>query len=145
MKVFTNGCFDVLHRGHLELLEHCASPNPVKHWSEWSFNYHKVIVGLNSDESVRRLKGGRYGPTRPINNQEDRKYLLESLSFVDEVIIFDEDTPRNLIEKVKPDLIIRGESSRWESEETEGYAVEVFGHVGNYSTTNTINEIFSNR
>ena len=83
MKVFTNGCFDVLHRGHLELLKYC---NNLAHPALGG----RFIVGLNSDDSVRRLKG----ENRPINNQEDRKFILESLEFVDEVIIFDEDTPR---------------------------------------------------
>ena len=70
--IFTNGCFDILHRGHIELLQYCKSMG-------------KVVVGLNSDDSIRRLKGSK----RPINNQEDRKKLLQALNCVDEVIIFD--------------------------------------------------------
>jgi rfaE bifunctional protein nucleotidyltransferase chain/domain len=89
--IFTNGCFDILHRGHVELLKYCAQLGTV-------------IVGLNSDESVRRLKG----PRRPINSQEDRKFLLDSLIYVDEVVIFDETTPRLLIESIKPDIIVKG-------------------------------------
>jgi len=134
MIVFTNGCFDILHRGHLELLEYCSTPKPVKDWREWNHSRRKVIVGLNSDKSVRRLKG----EGRPINNQEDRKYILESLKFVDEVIIFEEDTPRELIEKINPDLIVKGRSSLPKAEETEGYQLEAFDHVGEYSTTNII-------
>ena len=78
--VFTNGCFDILHKGHIELLKYCKSLG-------------NVIVGLNSDTSIKRIKG----EMRPINSQEDRKLLLESCKFVDEVIIFEEDTPINLI------------------------------------------------
>ena len=72
--IFTNGCFDIIHRSHLELLRFCKSRG-------------KVIVGLNSDESVKRLKGA----SRPIFTQEDRKFVLENLECVDEVIIFEED------------------------------------------------------
>ena len=69
-KIFTNGCFDILHRGHVELLKHCNQ-----------LGY--VIVGLNSDKSVRRLKGS----TRPINTEDDRKFLLQACRYVDEVVI----------------------------------------------------------
>ena len=89
MVVFTNGCFDLIHVGHIELLKFCKQ-------------YGRLIVGLNSDNSVRTLKG----PTRPKNNQEDRKTLLESIRYVDEVIIFDELTPYELIKKVKPDILV---------------------------------------
>ena len=89
--IFTNGCFDVIHRGHIELLKFCK-------------NFGYVIVGLNSDNSVKKLKG----KNRPINNEEDRKFLLESLKFVDEVIIFDQETPIELIKKIKPNLIVKG-------------------------------------
>lgn len=83
--IFTNGCFDILHRMHVELLAFCKSRG----------NY--VVVGLNSDKSVKVLKGYK----RPINNEQDRKLVLESLKYVDEVIIFDEDTPYELIKKNK--------------------------------------------
>ena len=138
MKVFVNGCFDILHRGHLELLRYANSlAVPAMGGG--------VVVGINSDSSVRRIKGQYYGPTRPINNEKDRQFFLESLRFVDEVHIFEEDTPRKLIDKIKPDLIIRGESSVWTKEEVEPYEVRVFSHIGNHSTTNIINEIYSNR
>ena len=88
---FTNGCFDIIHRGHLKLLEYCKSLG-------------NVVVGLNSDKSVKELKGKH----RPINNESDRKYLLESLSFVDKVIIFNENTPYDLIKEIKPDIIVKG-------------------------------------
>lgn len=90
--VFTNGCFDILHKGHLDYLRRSRALGT------------KLIVGINSDRSVRELKG----PGRPINSEEDRKAMLESLEFVDEVIIFDEPTPRELIRLVKPDIITKG-------------------------------------
>jgi D-beta-D-heptose 7-phosphate kinase / D-beta-D-heptose 1-phosphate adenosyltransferase len=80
-QIFTNGCFDVLHKGHIELLKYCKG-----------LGY--VTVGLNSDESVTRLKG----IGRPVNSQEDRKLMLESLKYVDQVVIFGEDTPLRLIQ-----------------------------------------------
>jgi D-beta-D-heptose 7-phosphate kinase / D-beta-D-heptose 1-phosphate adenosyltransferase len=90
--VFTNGCFDILHRGHIEYLKKSRALGT------------RLVVGLNSDSSVRNIKG----ITRPINRQEDRKTLLESLEFVDEVIIFDEPTPHRLISEIKPDIITKG-------------------------------------
>ena len=91
MIVFTNGCFDVLHRGHVEYLEQSKALGS------------KLIIGLNSDASVRGLK-----PGRPINTQEDRKAVLLALKYVDEVIIFDEPTPLQRIEKIRPDIITKG-------------------------------------
>ena len=91
MIVFTNGCFDVLHRGHIDYLEKSKKLGT------------KLVIGLNSDASVRRLKIGR-----PINTQEDRKSVLLSLRCVDEVIIFDDDTPLNLIQSLKPDILTKG-------------------------------------
>lgn len=90
--VFTNGCFDVLHYGHVSYL------------SEASDLGDKMIIGLNSDASVRRLKG----ETRPINGQMERATLLAALSFVDAVVVFDEDTPENLIKEVRPDYLVKG-------------------------------------
>jgi D-beta-D-heptose 7-phosphate kinase/D-beta-D-heptose 1-phosphate adenosyltransferase len=121
--VFTNGCFDILHTGHFELLAEAKSLGG------------KLIVGINSDESVRRFKG----PKRPINNVNNRKKQLELLPWVDEVIVFDEDTPYRLIKEVVPHVIVKGGD----------YTVEqVVGHdladvhlvltVEGYSTTNII-------
>lgn len=90
--VFTNGCFDVLHYGHVSYL------------AEASDLGDKMIIGLNSDSSVRRLKG----ETRPINGQYERAVLLAALQFVDAVVIFDEDTPENLINIVGPDFLVKG-------------------------------------
>jgi D-beta-D-heptose 7-phosphate kinase / D-beta-D-heptose 1-phosphate adenosyltransferase len=124
--VFTNGCFDILHRGHLELLKFCKG------------NGNTVIVGLNSDKSIKRLKGS----DRPINKQEDRKYFLESLKFVNKVIVFDEDTPYNLIKKLNPDIIVKG--GDYNSDEVIGKDISeviIFDYVKGYSTTNTIKSI----
>ena len=92
MIVFTNGCFDLLHVGHVRYLQQSKSLGS------------RLVVGLNSDSSVRRLKG----LCRPINLQDDRAEILRSLACVDEVIIFDEDTPYNLIRQVRPDIITKG-------------------------------------
>ncbi len=90
--VFTNGCFDVLHLGHIEYLKFCKSHGDI------------VVVGLNSDNSVRQLKG----PTRPINNQHERAAVLAALEYVDYVTIFDQLDPLALIEQVRPDVLIKG-------------------------------------
>jgi len=89
---FTNGCFDVLHIGHISLLRKAR------------LNCDYLIVGLNSDFSIKKLKGEK----RPINNQNDRLEMLKSLSFVDEVVIFNEETPINLIKQICPDVLIKG-------------------------------------
>jgi D-beta-D-heptose 7-phosphate kinase / D-beta-D-heptose 1-phosphate adenosyltransferase len=90
--VFTNGCFDLLHAGHLESLKFARAQGD------------RLIVGLNSDRSVRALKG----PGRPIVGQEDRKRLLEALWCVFEVRIFDEDTPIELVKEIRPDVLVKG-------------------------------------
>jgi len=90
--VFTNGCFDLLHVGHVRYLKEAKGMGS------------KLIVGLNSDASVKRLKGD----SRPLVNQSDRKEVLESLESVDEVHIFEEDTPLELIKKIRPDVLVKG-------------------------------------
>ncbi|MCG8341049.1 MAG: D-glycero-beta-D-manno-heptose 1-phosphate adenylyltransferase [Cytophagales bacterium] len=90
--IFTNGCFDILHLGHIEYLEKAKSLGDV------------LVVGLNSDASVRRLKG----PTRPLNPAYVRAKMLAALVFVDAVVVFEEDTPYELIKKVQPDVLIKG-------------------------------------
>jgi rfaE bifunctional protein nucleotidyltransferase chain/domain len=90
--VFTNGCFDILHLGHLDYLEK-------------SRNFgDKLVIGLNTDRSVSQLKGSN----RPVNNEYARARMLAAMSFVDLVIAFDEETPLELIQKVKPDILIKG-------------------------------------
>jgi D-beta-D-heptose 7-phosphate kinase / D-beta-D-heptose 1-phosphate adenosyltransferase len=90
--IFTNGCFDFLHLGHIKYLEKSKNFGDV------------LILGINSDQSVQRLKG----QNRPINVQDDRAYILASLEVVDFVVIFDEDTPLNLIKLIKPDILVKG-------------------------------------
>ena len=126
--VFTNGCFDIIHRGHLELLRFCRTLGT------------KVIVGINSDNSVKRLKG----ISRPIISQDDRKALLEELRCVDQVIIFDEDTPYELIQLVKPDIIVKG--SDYSTNQVVGNdiaKVVIFNLLDGYSSTKTIQSISS--
>ena len=130
--VFTNGCFDLIHSGHLSVLKRCE---------EIATSAGLVYVGLNSDESVKRLKG----ENRPIRSQEERKEILEAIRYVDYVIIFDEDTPIDLIKKIKPDVIVKG--GDYEPRNVVG--VELVGEeniiivptVGEKSTTNTIRRI----
>ena len=93
---FTNGCFDVLHRGHIEFLKFCKSTADI------------LVLGLNSDSSVRTIKG----PDRPINNQDDRAAVLAALEIVDYITIFDEPDPLSVIGKVKPDVLVKGQD--WE-------------------------------
>jgi D-beta-D-heptose 7-phosphate kinase/D-beta-D-heptose 1-phosphate adenosyltransferase len=90
--VFTNGCFDILHRGHVTYLNQARDLGDL------------LIVGINSDESVKRLKG----PERPVNMLEDRAYVLSALKSVDYVIPFEEDTPLNLINLIMPDILVKG-------------------------------------
>lgn len=91
--VFTNGCFDILHRGHVEYLEEAASLGD------------RLVIGLNSDDSVRRQ--GK-GPDRPLNDQDSRARVLAALRSVDAVVIFDADTPLELIQAIGPDLLVKG-------------------------------------
>jgi rfaE bifunctional protein nucleotidyltransferase chain/domain len=124
--VFTNGCFDIIHRGHIELLEFCSQLGK------------KVIVGLNSDTSVRVLKG----KDRPVNNQDDRKLLLEAIKYVDSVIVFEEETPYNLICKIKPDFIVKGGDYKPDDVVGSDIAkVVIFDYVNGYSTTKSIQDI----
>jgi len=89
---FTNGCFDILHEGHIASLSQAANESDF------------LVVGVNSDASTKRLKG----PDRPVNNEHSRALLLASLVIVDAVVIFEEDTPLNLITSLKPDVIVKG-------------------------------------
>jgi len=123
MLVFTNGCFDILHVGHIAYLEQSRALGKY------------LVVGLNSDASVRRLKGD----TRPINTQEDRKRMLLALRCVDAVYIFDEDTPLGLIKRVKPDIITKGGDYRAEDVVGHGLAkVVILPYVEGKSTTGVI-------
>ncbi len=90
--VFTNGCFDILHAGHVTYLQEAKTLGDI------------LIVGLNSDASVRRLKG----ELRPINTQDDRACVLDALRSIDYVVVFDEDTPYDVIKSVQPDVLVKG-------------------------------------
>ena len=125
--VFTNGCFDILHAGHIKYLNKAKKLGDI------------LIIGLNSDSSVKRLKG----KTRPINSQNSRALLLSALEFVDFVVIFDEDTPLNLIEKIRPDILVKGADYAGKEVVGSNIAKEVVlvdFEVG-FSTTNIINKI----
>ena len=127
--VFTNGCFDILHVGHVKYLQVAKSFGDV------------LIVGLNSDESVSRLKG----PTRPINTSEDRGYLLAALEAVDFVVPFSEDTPHNLIKMIKPNTLVKGgdyEGKTVVGTEFSG-ELKLVEFVDGKSTTKTIEKIQS--
>lgn len=129
--VFTNGCFDILHRGHLDYLARAADFG------------NALVVGVNSDASVRRLKG----PSRPVNKEQDRLFALASLLVVDAVCLFDEDTPLALIEELKPDVLAKGGDYSIEtvvgSKEVmaRGGNVEIIPFVEGYSTTALIEKL----
>lgn len=103
--VFTNGCFDILHRGHVEYLAKAAALGD------------KLVIGLNTDTSVRRLKG----ESRPVNDQEARAILLSSLIFTDRIIFFEDDTPLELIRYIQPDVLVKGKD--YKPEEIVGYDI----------------------
>ena len=103
--VFTNGCFDILHRGHIEYLAKAASLGDV------------LIVGLNTDASVSRIKG----LNRPVQDEKSRALVLSSLGYISAVVLFDEDTPLKLIEQVQPDVLVKG--ADYKDEEIVGYDI----------------------
>ena len=125
--VFTNGCFDILHVGHVKYLEVAKSYGDI------------LIVGLNADSSVQKLKG----QTRPINSQNDRAYILASLESVDYVVIFDEDTPYELIKLIKPHTLVKG--GDYQGKDVVGQDIvkelKLVNFVDGKSTTNTIKRI----
>ena len=129
--VFTNGCFDVLHFGHVHYLLEAKKLGDV------------LVVGLNSDDSVRRLKG----PSRPINGEKERAFVLSALSFVDYVVLFDEDTPENLIKTVRPDVLVKGGDYALDQIVGAGFVRQNGGTVTNipfvegYSSTQIIEQL----
>jgi rfaE bifunctional protein nucleotidyltransferase chain/domain len=129
--VFTNGCFDILHRGHLQILTTSASFGDV------------LVVGINTDASVKRLKG----PLRPVNDEAFRSIMLASLRYVDAVVLFDEPTPLSLIEAIMPDVLVKGGDYTVNqivgAEEVlqNGGKVEIVPIVKGYSTTKLIESI----
>ena len=123
--VFTNGCFDIIHLGHIDYLADAAGLGNI------------LVIGMNTDNSTRRLKG----PTRPINDENSRAMILASLSFVDAVVLFDEETPYNLIKTVQPDILVKG--ADYKPEDIVGYnivmakggKVETLEYLKGYSTS----------
>jgi D-beta-D-heptose 7-phosphate kinase/D-beta-D-heptose 1-phosphate adenosyltransferase len=128
---FTNGCFDILHYGHIQLLIECASLADI------------LIVGVNSDISVKHIKGLE----RPINNEKSRTMTLSSLLMVDYVVLFNEDTPIELIKNIRPDILLKG--GDWTEDKIVGSdfvrsyngIVKVIPYIKGYSTTETISKI----
>ena len=131
--VFSNGCFDILHRGHVEYLSKAADLGDI------------LVIGLNTDASVKRLKG----PSRPVNDEKARAVVLAALQFVDAVVFFDEDTPYNLIKCVRPDVLVKGKD--YKAEDIVGYdivtnsggRVETIELVEGFSTTKVIEALKS--
>lgn len=129
--VFTNGCFDILHKGHITYLNESKSLGDV------------LIVGVNSDDSVKKLKGDE----RPVTNENDRMYALDNLKPVDFVILFTEDTPYNLIKEIIPDILVKG--GDWTPDKiigsdivlSNGGEVKSLKFVNGYSTTNILEKI----
>ena len=132
--VFTNGCFDILHPGHIDYLAKAADLGDV------------LIVGLNTDASVKKLNKGS---SRPIQNENDRALILSAIHFVDAVILFDEDTPFELIKMLRPDVLVKG--GNWKAEDIvgadivkdSGGIVTAVPFVEGYSTTNIEKKIKS--
>jgi D-beta-D-heptose 7-phosphate kinase/D-beta-D-heptose 1-phosphate adenosyltransferase len=130
--VFTNGCFDILHVGHADYLAFARSQGDA------------LVIGLNSDASVRRNKG----PRRPINNEQDRATMLAALSAVDYVVMFDEDEPAAIIERLLPDVLVKGEDwahyvSGREAVERAGGRVVLAPLVAGKSTTSVVERILA--
>lgn len=131
--VFTNGCFDLLHRGHVGLLVKAKELGDI------------LIVGLNSDQSIKKIKGEK----RPIQKDADRAYILAYLEPVDYVVIFNESTPEKLIQQLKPDVLVKGgdyqlhEIVGKDIVEKAGGRVEIVSLVPGYSTQSIIEEILS--
>lgn len=125
--VWTNGCFDVLHVGHVKYLQQARDLGDF------------LVIGLNSDDSVSRLKG----KDRPLNDQEDRAFLLAGLSCVDYIVIFEEDTPFDILSVVRPDILVKGSDYSKDSVIGREFSKEVvlIDFVNGYSTTRTISKI----
>lgn len=129
--VFTNGCFDILHAGHVDYLSKARAQGDA------------MVVALNSDDSVRRIKG----PKRPVVNQEERAFIISNLKAVDYVIVFEEDTPHEVIKAIVPDILVKG--ADWKIEnivgrdivESSGGKVITIDFVNDQSTTNIIKTV----
>lgn len=123
--IWTNGCFDILHRGHVELFKFCKSQGDY------------LVVGIDTDSRVKESKG----PSRPFNNQEDRKFFLESIKYIDKVVLFstDEELGQRLVESNVDTMIV---GSDWKGKRVVGQEkvnkVLFFDRIGTYSTTNIL-------
>lgn len=130
--VFTNGCFDILHRGHVEYLSHARDLGD------------KLILGLNTDASVKRL--GK-SPERPVNDEQTRATILAGLECIDAIVLFDEDTPYELIRLVQPDILVKGNDYKAEAivgydiVSAKGGAVVTIPLVQGFSTTKLIEKL----
>jgi rfaE bifunctional protein nucleotidyltransferase chain/domain len=129
--VFTNGCFDIIHAGHIDYLSKARDLGNI------------LFIGLNTDDSVRRLKG----ENRPVNDENARAIILAALQFVDAVVLFDEDTPYNLIKTVQPDILVKG--SDYKPEDivgadivlAKGGEIKTIDFLDGYSTSRIIDRI----
>lgn len=129
--VFTNGCFDILHLGHIDYLSKARGLGDI------------LIIGLNTDASVSRIKG----PERPVNDQNARSMLLASMSFVDAIVLFDEDTPYDLIKQIQPHVLVKG--TDYEPDDivgadlvkANGGKVVTIDFLEGYSTSSIINRL----
>ncbi len=130
--VFTNGCFDILHEGHTALFRHCSAIRPPG---------GEVLVAINSDASVRRLKG----ETRPINNEAARASLLNNIETIDWILVFDEDTPHEILEKIRPHTLVKGGDYKLEEIVGKEFCehVDIFTYIPGNSTTSIIERIKS--
>jgi len=130
--VFTNGCFDIIHRGHIEYLAKAAGYGDI------------LIVGVNTDNSTKRLKGNN----RPIQDEYSRAIILSSFQFVNNVILFEEDTPYELIKFIQPDVLIKGQDYKpedivgYDIVSTKGGKIITIDFINGYSTSSLINRIF---
>ena len=129
--IFTNGCFDILHKGHIELLKFCKN----------NYKNSVVIVGLNSDSSIKRLKGS----SRPINTLDSRIQMLNSIIWVDYILVFEEDNPIELLKILQPHVLVKGGDYTYDSILGKEYCkeVKIFSTLEGFSTTNIINKINS--
>lgn len=130
--IFVNGCFDILHPGHIKMFEHARSLGT------------KLIVAIDSDEKVKQMKGD----SRPVNSQDDRKFILEAIRHIDEVIIFNsKDELQELVKTIKPDIMMVGSDYKGKEVVGSDYAKEVrfFNKVRGYSTSKIIESITDRR